>query len=190
MRKLHQLSLNGALTCLSIAAISPSAQAVTLWNWSFTTDVTDIYGSGTFTTADVVPTPGTIYTITGISGTYNRDGTAYSITGLSTTLDNTFQWTGEFSSINVGDAFASSGISFNTSVSEISFIQYADLSYFPMEYASTFITSYDGVVNFSTVTPGSAAPVPAPLPLFGAAAAFSAVRRLRGLSGRLHRSEG
>jgi hypothetical protein len=101
MRKLHQLSLIGALTCLSIAAISPSAQAVALWNWSFTTDVTDIYGSGTFTTADVVPTPGTIYTITGISGIYKRGGTAYSITGPSTSLENTFQWTGESSSIYV-----------------------------------------------------------------------------------------
>jgi hypothetical protein len=41
---------------------------------------------------------------------------------------------------------------------------------------------------YATATPQTTAPVPAPLPIFGAAAAFSATKRLRIMSRRLHRS--
>ncbi|MFN7900790.1 MAG: hypothetical protein ACK5N0_14230 [Synechococcaceae cyanobacterium] len=68
------------------AALAPSnAFAVTTWNWSFKTSIASQFGSGTFTTADVVPTAGTTYQITGASGTYNRGGNTYTITSLSTT---------------------------------------------------------------------------------------------------------
>jgi hypothetical protein len=41
---------------------------------------------------------------------------------------------------------------------------------------------------YAIATPQSPAPVPAPLPLFGAAAAFRATRRLRSMRRTLHRS--
>ena len=46
------------------------AQAL-VWNWSFSTDVPSQFGSGTFTTGDVIPSPGVFYDIFDISGTYN-----------------------------------------------------------------------------------------------------------------------
>ncbi len=42
--------------------------------------------------------------------------------------------------------------------------------------------------EYATATPQAAAPVPAPLPIFGAAAAFGATKRLRAMSRRLQRS--
>jgi hypothetical protein len=69
---------------------------VTTWNWSFAATSSQS-GLGTFTTADVVPTTGTTYTITGVSGTYNRGGTPYTITGRSN-FENKFQWNGTTSS--------------------------------------------------------------------------------------------
>jgi hypothetical protein len=70
-----------AAVTLGVALAPSNALAVTTWNWSFATTIADQFGSGTFTTADVVPTAGTTYQITGVSGTYNRRGTAYTITG-------------------------------------------------------------------------------------------------------------
>ena len=81
------------------AALAPaSALAVTTWNWSYSTDISDQFASGTFTTADVAPAANTTYQITSISGTYNRGGTAYTITGLNTEEANQFRWDGTSSS--------------------------------------------------------------------------------------------
>jgi hypothetical protein len=95
------LARNSCVASLAIAGLAlglqaSPAKALTTWNWSFTTNIADQFGSGTFTTADVVPTAGVTYTITGISGTYNRDGTAYTIFSLSDfgSASNTFQWDG------------------------------------------------------------------------------------------------
>jgi hypothetical protein len=87
-----------SLAALSLAFAAP-AQAITLWNWSFTGRGNQS-ASGTFTTADVTPTAGVTYTITGITGTYNRDFTAYTITGLDSyqNASNTFRWNGTPSS--------------------------------------------------------------------------------------------
>jgi hypothetical protein len=89
-------SLSLAATGLAIGLQATPAQAITTWDWSFTTDISDQFGSGTFTTADVVPTANTTYAITGISGTYNRGGTTYAITNISSfnLADNLFQWDG------------------------------------------------------------------------------------------------
>jgi hypothetical protein len=96
-----------AAVTLGVALAPSNALAVTTWNWSFATDIADQFGSGTFTTADVFPTPGTTYQITGVSGTYNRGGTAYTITGLDTndSFANQFRWSGTSSSSILSDFF-------------------------------------------------------------------------------------
>ncbi len=85
-----------AASALSIGLQATPAQAITTWNWSFTTDLSERYGSGTFTTADVIPTAFTTYSILDIDGTYSRDGNTYTITGLSNYqgASNTFQLDG------------------------------------------------------------------------------------------------
>ena len=76
-------SLSLAATGLAIGLQATPAQAITTWDWSFTTDNSDQFGSGTFTTADVVPTANTTYAIIGVYGTYNRGSSVYAITNLS-----------------------------------------------------------------------------------------------------------
>jgi hypothetical protein len=87
-----------ATITLGVALAPSNALAVTTWNWTFTTDIAGQSGSGTFTTADAVPTVGTTYQITGISGSYTRDGIPYSITSLIGGDANQFRWEGTSSS--------------------------------------------------------------------------------------------
>jgi hypothetical protein len=158
--------------------LAPSnALAVTTWNWSFAAEFADEFGSGTFTTADVVPTAGTTYQITGASGTYNQGGSAYSITGiLSDSTTNQFQWSGTSSSPILADQYVFIGLDAGVN----SFILYNPISGF------TPIFILLGSTHSSVITSSSLAPysppstaVPGPLPLLGAAAAFQASRRLR-----------
>ena len=136
----------------------------------------------TFTTADVVPTAGVTYTITAISGTYNRGNTIYDILGLETYLGatNTFQWDGTSSS----PLFSSNGgisfqVSDNTDYQLVNLFYYTeDAAYGPVDHTSTEFPDFvDGHISTSSLKPAN--PVPGPLPLFGAAAAFSWSRRLR-----------
>ncbi|MFN5514156.1 MAG: hypothetical protein ACK5CA_05245, partial [Cyanobacteriota bacterium] len=155
-----------SLTALSLAFSAP-AQAITTWNWSFTGDGNQS-ATGTFTTADVTPQAGVTYTITGITGTYNRDSTAYTITGLSTDYQgpsNTFQWNGTPSSPLLSD-FA--GISFDTTSELVNMYVEGSGSFDPVNSTFTNFAGTDNSIVSSTVTP-----VPLEtdaLPVVGAAA--------------------
>jgi hypothetical protein len=170
-----------AAVTLGVALAPSNALAVTTWNWSFATDIADKFGSGTFTTADVVPTAGTTYQITGVSGTYNRGGTAYTIAGLDISgfYANKFQWSGTSSSSILAD-FGQS-IAFNASYSVIQLFQDAGGGYRPILFSDTYFPGRNGHITSSSLAPNSppSTAAPGPLPLLGAAAAFQASRRLR-----------
>jgi hypothetical protein len=165
-------SLSLAATGLGIGLQATPAQAITTWDWSFTTSISDQFGSGTFTTADVVPTANTTYAIIGISGTYNRGGSAYAITNLSSfnQADNLFQWDGtSLSSILAtqgGISFVAGGLGIN--------LYKLGSGYGPVDSQRTQFQGADGAITSSSLNP-----VPGPLPLFGAAAAYSWSRQLR-----------
>ena len=164
-----------AAVTLGVALAPSNALAVTTWNWSFATNIADQFGSGTFTTADVVPTAGTTYQITGVSGTYNRGGTAYTITGLAAGA-NKFQWSGTSSSSILTDTT----IVFNIPNSSVLLYQF-NSGFNPIYFAATTFPDTDGIITSSSLAPYSppSTAVPGPLPLLGAAAAFQASRRLR-----------
>jgi hypothetical protein len=131
--------------------LSAPAQAINIWNWSFTGDGNQS-ASGTFQTADVTPTAGVTYTITGITGTYDRDSVAYEITGLSDHqgVSNTFQWDGTSSSSILSNV---EGIAFSTSSNLVS-MYYSSFSGYGSinRTASNFIDADDSIVS-STLTP-------------------------------------
>jgi hypothetical protein len=91
------------------------AQAVTTWNWSFSTPY-GRSGSGTFTTADVTPTANADVQIIGITGTI-VDGASIAITSLGANTNNIFRWDGTVTSplilLNT-EVDSSSGVSFAT----------------------------------------------------------------------------
>ncbi len=165
------------------AALAPSnALAVTTWNWSFSTNIPSQFGSGTFTTADVVPTAGTTYQITGASGTYNRGGTTYNITNLNTTygFENKFRWNGTSSSPISTDYYKYIGM--DTSAGNyVGFFNSTTLGFNPITLSASGFVGTDGTITTSSLAPYSppSTAVPGPLPLLGAAAAFQASRRLR-----------
>jgi len=165
-----------AAVTLGVALAPSNALAVTTWNWSFATDI-DQSGSGTFTTADVVPTAGTTYQITGVSGTFNAGGTAFTITGLDTFAINQFRWNGTTSSSILSNQFQFIGLDI---AGGNLFSLYTVLDGFtPIAYI--FGTFGGGNITSSSLAPYSppSTAVPGPLPLLGAAAAFQASRRLR-----------
>ena len=171
-------SLYLAATGLAIGLQATPAQAITTWDWSFTTNLSDQSGSGTFTTADVVPTAGTTYDIIGISGTYNRGGTAYPISGPSSFFmaDNKFQWDGTSSSPMLASP---SGISFGAGTNNVNMYALVATGQFGAIYDTySSFTTENGRISSSSLQPHQN-PVPGPLPLFGAAAAYSWSRRLR-----------
>ena len=159
-------------------ALAPSnALAVTTWDWSFTTEFA--FSSGTFTTADVVPTAGTTYQITGVSGTYNRGGTAYTITGFDTSYSNQLQWSGTTSSPILADS--GEIIGFNISSDSYVILFQPNSGFNPITRAYSPLAGATELITSSSLTPYSppSSAVPGPLPLLGAAAAFQASRRLR-----------
>ena len=150
------------------------AQAISIWQWSFATDLADQYGVGAFTTADVTPNAGVTYALTDISGTYHRAGIPYAITGLSSAFqaNNQFQWNGSALSAILSD---NKGISFTAGSTAV------NLSHFPSGFGpinglQSDFNGTDGNITSSQLTP---VPVPVPLPLLGAAAAFRWSRILR-----------
>ena len=134
--------------------LSAPAQAINIWNWSFTGDGNgdgNQSASGTFQTADVTPTAGVTYDITGITGTYNRDSVAYEITGLSDYQGaaNTFQWDGTSSSSILSNF---DGISFSTSSNAVN-MYFNDVGYQPIDSTvTTFLNNDDAIVS-STLSP-------------------------------------
>ncbi len=180
--RLKRLMAHGAVgAALQATWFAVPAQALT-WNWSFTGDYTS--GQGTFTTAGTTAQAGITEAITAITGTYTRSGTGgadgtFQITGLSNInqADNLFQWDGTNSSAIIAD----DGIGFSTDYSQDAFIGYSFSSLFaPVDYTLSTFSGSDGVIISSSLSPVLAtAPVPSPIPLFGAAAAFGWSRQLR-----------
>ncbi len=171
MSRLNQTFFGIAFGLLGAGLIQASpAQAITTWNWSFNTSFADQFGSGTFTTADVTPTPGTLYSILGINGTYNRGGTVYPITGLSTfeSATNDFKWDGSLTSPIIVTV---DGFSFQAGSNDVNI--YNSLGG-PAESQFTNFSGGNGYVTSSSLTP-----VPGPLPLLGTAIAYRASRQLR-----------
>jgi hypothetical protein len=110
---------------------------------------------------------------------YNRRGTAYSITGLSSLggASNLFQWDVSSASSILTN---SGGISFSFDNGEGLNI-YSNLGGFNViNQLTTTFSGLDGVITSSSLNPVAAPePVPGPLPLLGAAAAFGWSRRMR-----------
>lgn len=160
MKTLTKLIIKSAIaggTLIGLGLLSAPAQAISLWNWSFTGNDNQS-ASGTFQTADVTPTAGVTYSITGITGTYNRDSVAYTITGLSNSFSatNTFQWNGTSSSPVFSD---SNGISFNTTSQEVNFFYGGGSGGY--EAVNVTGTNFSGINDYivsSTLSP--ATPVP------------------------------
>lgn len=161
------------------------AQALTTWNWSFTTDIADQYGSGTFTSADVAPTANAPIKITGISGTYARNGSVYNITGLKGPydgIDDSVYWDGTSSSpINVNGKYSGlAGRGFSATLEGGKYFSLFSYSSGPVTILGTDFSGSDGAITSSSLSPvADPAPVPGPLPVLGAAAAFGWSRRMR-----------
>ena len=102
----------------------------------------------------MTPTAGVTYSITGITGTYNRDSVAHTITGLysSAGAPNTFRWNGTPSSPLLSNY---GGIWFNTSSNQVSMYYNNRFSSGYRSIDSTlsnFIGTDDSIVS-STLTP-------------------------------------
>ena len=164
--------LSIAAASLSICVQATPSQAVEQWDWVFIVDP-NTRGSGLFVTEDVVPTANTTYSILSISGVYAQSGVPYRIDGLSffNGSDNIFQWDGNSSS----DIIASgNGISFRTS-GGFDVNLYSSVGLGPVNTIKRGTQNLN--VPLSRLYPEL--PVPGPLPVFGAAAAFGWSRRLR-----------
>ena len=139
-----------------------AANALT-FNWSIVSDAIG-FGSGTFTTGDPL---GTIYTITGISGSWTYNGIAEQISGLDTDFgrpSNTFDYSSDGSTLNVD----SNGISFATDSGQIfNIYQGSQYPYGPAENATVFpnVTGASVLPDTSGSSINSAAAAPAPRPL-------------------------
>ena len=191
MQSLAVLSKAILLAAVAAVAIQPSsAVAVTTWDWSFTTSDPGISGSGTFTTADVTPAAFTNYGIAGISGSITYDGMTSAITGLSSYngSDNLFAWNGTASSSLLA---TSNGISFETATESYNlfaaFFSVPDndlrVDFICLENADVCrgINTQPPLLFTSSLQPRTdgPAPVPGPLPILGAGAAFGWSRKLR-----------
>jgi hypothetical protein len=168
-----------AAATLGVALAPSSALAVTTWNWSFTSDTANQSGSGTFTTANVTPTAGTTYQITGITGTYNRGGTAYTITGLNGFDLNQFQWNGTSSSPILTGQYDKISFYAGTSGQYVSISNSLGSGYAPVDDIDTIFAGPDG-----NITSSSLAPVSPPSTLHRSPRPASPARRRRGLPGQ------
>jgi len=168
-----------AAASLATLAVPNAAHALT-WNWSFTTNDPSQSGSGTFTTADAVPSAGTTYQITGITGTYDRGGTSYAITSIDNNAINQFRWDGTPTSAILVDTFPSGIVFCETGGTLARLLNLTPTSFGPISDTLTDFPGSDGIITSSLLSPVTPqASVPGPLPLFGAGAAFGWCRRLR-----------
>ncbi len=179
------LPASAASLVVAIALTPAEASATSIWTWTLTG--AQVTGSGTFVTADVVPTPHTPYPIVGISGSITREGVVTPVAGLNSNFTSVFQWNGlDDSPILVGPG--GGGVFwFSTSPAESYFELYADsATTTTVEPANQmfFVSDATGELvyplSFSRLSPSQApASVPAPLSLGGALLAFRAGRQLR-----------
>jgi len=171
LMKSAALLLLGAFTVFACSV----ARALT-FNWSVTTSLGG-FGSGSFTTGDP---SGTVYTLTGISGSWTIAGTADPIRALDSLggATNKFNFSSNGSTLNVDIG----GISFFTESGE-KYNIYSGSS--PGSYSpAVFFASDTG--GFSSIAPdtsgssiNSPAPVPAPLPILGLPAVLFYARKLK-----------
>ena len=162
-----------AATGLVVFSASAPAYALT-WNWQFAAPPL-ASGSGTFTTNGTTATAGATYTISSLSGSYTYLGNTYTDLVLSgdNGASNTFQWNGTNSSPIISNL---GGIAFRyNSGAALSRIRVtSSINYMPVDN----LEPPDYNISSSSLTPVSA-PVPGPIPVFGAAAALCWSRRLR-----------
>jgi hypothetical protein len=158
-------------------AVPNAAHALT-WNWSFLVD-NGSSGTGTFTTASTTAVANQDEVVTGATGTYTRAGNdagTYTITGLKPLTNARFRWDGTPNSPIINETnFA---INLRAGVKNVT-IQYNVNSWNPVNSLLTGFSGADGAITSSTLSPVSSTPVPGPIPLLGAGAAFSWSRRLR-----------
>jgi hypothetical protein len=179
------LAISSSVLTAGVVLLPSAAQALTTWNWSFTTPDADQFGAGTFTSADAVPTANAPITITGISGTYNRGGRTYGITGLDNfNRNNIIVWDGTPSSSLManGDVDNFQGVAFETDGGRIVQLVYRSSAarVGPISDHTTSFSGLDAFIVSSSLNPVAPPdPVPGPLPLVGAAAAFGWTRKLR-----------
>ena len=171
------VALIAAASLVSLAV--PNAAHALTWNWSSLVD-NGSSGTGTFTTASTTAVANQDEVITGVTGTYTRvgdDAGTYTITGLRATSNpSTFRWDGTPNSPIINKrSFAIKLLAGTTDVDI-----YGELnSWTPINGISTSFSGSDGNITSSTLSPVSSTPVPGPIPLLGAGAAFGWSRRLR-----------
>jgi hypothetical protein len=160
------------------------ANALT-FNWSlFGTLNSNNFASGTFDIAETSVTVGSLYVVTGISGTYNGE----SILGLSSASvnsvapDNIFQYQGEGSPLYVnGNGIGFRIATFNVRMYDRDLLSgsstYAVADRTTRQNISTNAISNQGI-TLSSVSQ-VAAPVPGPLPILGLPAVLFYSRKLK-----------
>ncbi len=163
-----------AAASLTALAVPNAAHALT-WNFSFVSNNPAYNASGTFVTDGASVAVGQVYTITSVAGTQNGS----TITGLANYFgaDNTFKWNGSPSSLLAN----SYGIAWDLASGSFS-NAYCSSGGSATYCTADSILSDTGIelITSSTLSVYTApAPVPGPLPLFGAGAAFGWSRRLR-----------
>ncbi len=183
-----------ALTAGAVFAPS-AAEAIIVWDWSVAGTGTgatsgSITGSGTFTTNGDTPTVGTTYTVTGATGSFTGDvpGTFSILEDLPISSSTTLQWSGE----STNQLLLMNNIGLSGPQQTIGLFSLSN-DFSPADSLTIFIfrstdpcgtLSAAGVCNYSltsaSLTPQSAPePIPGPLPVLGAGAAFGFSRRLR-----------
>jgi hypothetical protein len=156
-------------------------------------------GSASAVTIPIVPVlvNGTTYDVTYFQGSYDNNASRFTTAEMPWWGDSSLAQTFATAvGTQLGTpTFGTGGPKFAYDFQTISFDgeTYGQLSSYGHETTSSAnpITQNIGStisIPYAIATPQAAAPVPAPLPLFGAAAAFSATKRLRIMSRRLHRS--
>jgi hypothetical protein len=184
-QRLKRLMAHGAVgAALMATCLQAGAASALTWNWSINGGPLPS-GQGTFTTAGSTAQANTLETITGITGTYtDTGGISSTITGLGTLLGatNTFQWDGSNSSPIITNF---DGIAFILdTLGQVSIYYFNPPSNTGYGGINRYVTESNVMYSISSsllspVLVPSSAPVPSPLPLFGAAAAFGFSRQLR-----------
>jgi hypothetical protein len=160
-----------ASSIMTLSAATP-AHALT-WNW--TADTAGCPSSGTLETDGSTYIANQNYNVISISG----DICGWTVTGLNVgvgTLRNTISWDGtEDSAIQAN----SIGVIFNVQQGVTTNVwNWSSSDFGALE--PIILTNYNNTITFSRLTPANSPdPVPGPLPLMGAAAAFGWTRKLR-----------
>ncbi len=144
-----------SLTIGSLSLANQSAHALS-WYWSVL-DTNGQTSSGTFTTDGTSYQPGTIYTISAITGTSNINATGKTIAAINGNASNLLQWDGTNSSPIITN---SSGIAWNNTDGFFVGIYYNGSGFSEVNRSSTGYPYNDPDITSSTLTPVASTPVP------------------------------